>query len=39
MHRWRQALFLAIRRVFPDPVDLLDHPRDRTIIIGHVIGL
>ena len=39
MHRWRQALFLAIRRVVPDPVDLLDLPRDRTIIIGHVIGL
>jgi KUP system potassium uptake protein len=39
MHRWRQVLFLAIRRVVPDPVDLLDLPRERTILIGHVIGL
>jgi len=39
MQRWRQVLFLAICRVVPDPVDLLDLPRDRTIIIGHVIGL
>jgi hypothetical protein len=38
MRRWRQVL-LAIRRVVPDPVDLLDLPRDRTISIGHVIGL
>jgi KUP system potassium uptake protein len=39
MQRWRQVLFLAIRRVVPDPVDLLELPRERTIIIGHVIGL
>ena len=39
MQRWRQVLFLAILRVVPDPVDLLELPRDRTIVIGHVIGL
>lgn len=39
MQRWRQLLFLAILRVVPDPVDLLALPRDRTIIIGHGIGL
>ena len=39
MQPWRQVLFLAISRVVPDPVELLDLPRDRTIVIGHVIGL
>ena len=39
MQRWRQVLVLAMRRVVPDPVDLLVLPRDRTIVIGHVIGL
>ena len=39
LQRWRQVLFLAISRVVPGPVDLLELPRDRTIIIGHVIGL
>lgn len=39
MPRWRQRLFLAMVRLAPDPVDLLDLPRERTVIIGHVIGL
>lgn len=39
MKGWRQLLLLAIRRVVPDPVDLLDLPRERIILIGHVIGL
>lgn len=39
MRHWRQMVFLALQRITPDPVDLLDLPRERTIIIGHMIGL
>jgi KUP system potassium uptake protein len=34
MPRWTQALFLALNRLAPDPIDLIEVPRDRTIVLG-----
>lgn len=39
MMRWRQRLFLGIIRLAPDPVELLELPRDRTVVIGREIEL
>ena len=39
MLRWSQVLFLAIDRLAPDPVDVIELPRDRTIVLGREIPL
>lgn len=39
MLRWSQVLFLAIDRLAPDPVDIIELPRDRTIVLGREIPL
>lgn len=39
MYRWSQVLFLAIDRLAPDPLDLIELPRDRTIVLGREIQL
>lgn len=39
MFRWAQILFLAIDRLAPDPLDLIELPRDRTIVLGREIQL
>jgi len=39
MFRWSQVLFLAIDRLAPDPLDVIDLPRDRTIVLGREIRL
>ena len=39
MFRWAQVLFLALDRLAPDPLDLIELPRDRTIVLGREIQL
>lgn len=39
MFRWSQVLFLAIDRLAPDPIDVIELPRDRTIVLGREIRL
>lgn len=39
MLRWSQVLFLAIDRLAPDPLDVIELPRDRTIVLGREITL
>ena len=39
MFRWSQVLFLAIDRLAPDPLDMIELPRDRTIVLGREIRL
>ena len=39
MFRWSQVLFLAIDRLAPDPLDMIELPRDRTIVLGREIQL
>lgn len=39
MPRWSQRLFLGLFRLVPDPVETLDLPRKRTIVIGRDIPL
>ncbi|WP_157887693.1 KUP/HAK/KT family potassium transporter [Frondihabitans sp. PAMC 28766] len=39
MFRWAQILFLALDRLAPDPLDVIELPRDRTIVIGREIPL
>ncbi|MFY0405522.1 KUP/HAK/KT family potassium transporter [Solicola sp. PLA-1-18] len=39
MVRWRQRLFVAVTRMTPDPVELLDLPRDRTVVVGRELTL
>jgi KUP system potassium uptake protein len=39
MFRWAQMLFLALDRLAPDPLDLIELPRDRTIVLGREIPL
>ncbi|SDC82453.1 KUP system potassium uptake protein [Sanguibacter gelidistatuariae] len=39
MPRWSQRLFLGLFRLVPDPVETLDLPRQRTIVIGRDIPL
>lgn len=39
MYRWSQVLFLAIDRLAPDPIDMIELPRDRTIVLGREIQL
>ncbi|MDY7540800.1 MULTISPECIES: KUP/HAK/KT family potassium transporter [unclassified Cryobacterium] len=34
MFRWAQVLFLALDRLAPDPVDVIELPRDRTIVLA-----
>jgi KUP system potassium uptake protein len=39
MFRWSQILFLAIDRIAPDPLDVIELPRDKTIVLGREIPL
>ena len=39
MFRWSQVLFLAIDRLAPDPLDMIELPRDRTTVLGREIQL
>jgi KUP system potassium uptake protein len=39
MFRWSQVLFLAIDRLAPDPLDVIELPRDRTIVLGREVQL
>jgi KUP system potassium uptake protein len=39
MFRWAQTLFLALTRLAPDELDLIDLPRDRTIVLGREVQL
>ncbi len=39
MFRWAQTLFLALTRLAPDQIDLIDLPRDRTIVLGREVRL
>jgi KUP system potassium uptake protein len=39
MFRWSQRLFLAIDRLAPDPLDVIELPRDRTIVLGREVAL
>lgn len=39
MRPWAQVLFLAIDRLAPDPLDIIQLPRDRTIVLGREISL
>lgn len=39
MRPWAQMLFLAIDRLAPDPLDIIQLPRDRTIVLGREIPL
>lgn len=39
MPRWSQRIFLGLFRLVPDPVETLDLPRKRTIVIGRDIPL
>jgi KUP system potassium uptake protein len=34
MFRWAQLIFLAIDRLAPDPLDLIELPRDQTIVLA-----
>ncbi|WP_323513252.1 KUP/HAK/KT family potassium transporter [Subtercola sp. RTI3] len=34
MFRWAQVIFLALDRLAPDPLDLIELPRDRTIVLA-----
>lgn len=39
MPRWAQRLFLGLYRLVPDPVETLDLPRERTIVLGRDLPL
>jgi KUP system potassium uptake protein len=39
MFRWAQTLFLALTRLAPDQLDLIELPRDRTILLGREVQL
>ncbi|MFD6164685.1 KUP/HAK/KT family potassium transporter [Oerskovia sp. NPDC060287] len=39
MPRWSQRLFLGLSRLVPDPVETLDLPRERTIVLGRDVPL
>ncbi|MGN6446149.1 KUP/HAK/KT family potassium transporter [Amnibacterium sp.] len=39
MYRWAQGVFLAVERLAPDPLDLIELPRDRTIVVGREVPL
>lgn len=39
MPRWAQRLFLGLYRIVPDPVETLDLPRERTIVLGRDVPL
>jgi KUP system potassium uptake protein len=39
MFRWAQILYLAVNRLAPDPLDIIELPRDRTIVLGREVPL
>ncbi|MBM7478962.1 KUP/HAK/KT family potassium transporter [Oerskovia jenensis] len=39
MPRWSQRLFLGLYRLVPDPVETLDLPRERTIVLSRDVPL
>jgi len=39
MFPWAQTLFLALNRLAPDQLDLIELPRDRTIVLGREVPL
>jgi KUP system potassium uptake protein len=39
MPRWTQRLFVGLYRLVPDPVETLDLPRERTIVLGRDLPL
>jgi KUP system potassium uptake protein len=39
MFRWAQTLFLALTRIAPDQLDLIELPRARTIVLGREVEL
>ena len=39
MPRWAQRLFLGLYRIVPDPVETLDLPRERTIVLSRDVPL